>query len=84
MYRMTPYNVTGVLQHDTGDVRGDLGFLLVKYLDSSMCSPPYNTRESVESLPALCPLSRIGPQVATGHCDSGALFGVVAIDTRHH
>jgi hypothetical protein len=42
-YRMTPWNVTGMVDHDTGDVRGDLGFMLAKYMSESKCRSPYNT-----------------------------------------
>mmetsp|Transcript_9027 Transcript_9027/g.27321 ORF Transcript_9027/g.27321 Transcript_9027/m.27321 type:complete len:309 (-) Transcript_9027:218-1144(-) len=45
VYRMTPYNVSGILQHDTGDAAGDMGFLLAKFLRDSRCSPPYDTHE---------------------------------------
>lgn len=44
VYRMTPWNVTDLADHDTGDAAGDLGFLLLKYLSSSECKPPLITR----------------------------------------
>ena len=42
-YRLTPYNVTGVVDHDTGDATGDAGFygsyLMLRMLE---CQAPWN------------------------------------------
>eukprot|EP00035_Acanthoeca_spectabilis_P015292 m.304224 g.304224 ORF g.304224 m.304224 type:complete len:341 (+) comp16337_c0_seq16:131-1153(+) len=45
VYRLTPWNVRDLGQHDTGDAAGDLGFTLLKYTENSNCTPPYNTEE---------------------------------------
>lgn len=45
VYRITPWNVTDMGDHDTGDAAGDLGFLLSKYMTNSHCSPPYITED---------------------------------------
>eukprot|EP00041_Stephanoeca_diplocostata_P014798 m.279340 g.279340 ORF g.279340 m.279340 type:complete len:314 (+) comp19803_c0_seq1:208-1149(+) len=45
VYRMTPYTVTDLTDHNTGDAAGDIGFLLSKYMKGSTCRPPYNTHE---------------------------------------
>jgi hypothetical protein len=42
---MTPWNVTGMVDHDTGDARGDLGFMLQTYMTESKCRAPYNTEK---------------------------------------
>jgi hypothetical protein len=43
VYRLTPANVTGLVNHDTGDAAGDAGFygsfLVLRMLD---CKPPWN------------------------------------------
>eukprot|EP00729_Bicosta_minor_P030789 gene30789-19394_t len=45
VYRMTPWNVTDVADHDTGDIAGDMGFLLSNYLNAGACqTPPLNTQ----------------------------------------
>eukprot|EP00037_Helgoeca_nana_P027641 m.317840 g.317840 ORF g.317840 m.317840 type:complete len:257 (+) comp27561_c0_seq13:227-997(+) len=44
VYRMTPYNVSGVVQHNTADARGDLGFLLTMYMNGVRCQPPFVTQ----------------------------------------
>ena len=43
LYRLTPSNVTGIVDHDTGDATGDAGFygsfLMLRLLD---CAPPWS------------------------------------------
>eukprot|EP00041_Stephanoeca_diplocostata_P023660 m.586512 g.586512 ORF g.586512 m.586512 type:complete len:322 (-) comp22345_c1_seq1:200-1165(-) len=43
VYRMTPYNVTDLVDHNSGDAAGDMGFFLERYLAGNNCTPPYNT-----------------------------------------
>ena len=45
LYRMTPYNISNLEEHNTGDIQGDLGFLLKKYLEESKCKPPFITEQ---------------------------------------
>ena len=45
VYRLTPWNVTDLADHNAGDVQGDLGFVLANYINSGQCAaPPYNTQ----------------------------------------
>eukprot|EP00040_Diaphanoeca_grandis_P043524 m.9566 g.9566 ORF g.9566 m.9566 type:complete len:320 (-) comp7801_c0_seq1:165-1124(-) len=44
VWRITPWNVTDLPDHNTGDAEGDMGFLLSKYMRSSTCLPPYATQ----------------------------------------
>ena len=39
MTLQTPWNVTDMDEHDTGDARGDMGFLMEKYIAASSCKP---------------------------------------------
>ena len=38
-YRLTPHNVSGVIEKDTGDAAGDLGFYLMTLRKLATCSP---------------------------------------------
>ena len=44
VYRLTPWNVTDLVNHNTGTAAGDVGFMLQLYMDgASSCHPPYVT-----------------------------------------
>ena len=43
MYRLTPNTITGLADHNSADILGDLGFVLEQYLQAQRCRPPYNT-----------------------------------------
>ena len=44
VYRLTPWNVTDLVNHNTGNAAGDVGFMLQLYMDgASSCHPPYVT-----------------------------------------
>lgn len=45
VYRITPNGVVDLADKDSGDIAGDLGFMLYKYITTSQCRPPYNTHE---------------------------------------
>ena len=35
VYRTTPWNVTDLVNHDTGDAAGDIGFMILQYVSQS-------------------------------------------------
>jgi hypothetical protein len=46
VYRLTPWNVTDLVNHNTGTAAGDVGFMLKLYMQgASSCTPPFVTRE---------------------------------------
>eukprot|EP00040_Diaphanoeca_grandis_P018341 m.96425 g.96425 ORF g.96425 m.96425 type:complete len:323 (+) comp26895_c0_seq1:207-1175(+) len=45
VYRLTPFNVTDLVDHNSGDAAGDLGFFLEKYISGSKCAPPFQTKK---------------------------------------
>jgi hypothetical protein len=45
VYRLTPHNVTDLVNKDTGDPGGDLGFYLGRLQSLWKCKPPYNAGE---------------------------------------
>lgn len=83
---MTPYNVTDLVDHNTGDAAEDMGFLLERYLAGSNCTPPYNTHDCfLEDRTVIGAFdvqfdAQYGPYL---HCNPNIIPGIVLCFVSH-